>query len=168
MNVRVTRLFAFIVDGEIAAHPLIHKILLAVFPHHFRVLFGWHFNGQCHDDAPGKLRVPLCLRFLDRVPQCSPILIGFRRVFRKQDFRVDHALFASVLLPFLLIIRINVSPALVSSSRHGGLLRGALYQRDFKMGAGHFLTSRFALALRGALHPSFLSKGIAATRRKGL
>ena len=68
VRVRIARFFVLVVDGEVAAHAFVHKIPLAVFAYHFRVLFLWHFDGQRHDHSAGKLGVPLRFRFLHAVP----------------------------------------------------------------------------------------------------
>ena len=164
----IARFFPFIVNGEIAAHPLIHKLLSAVFPHHFRVLIGRDFNGECHDDTPRELSVPLCFRFFHGVPQCTAILVLLRRVFGQQDFCVDNSRFGMIFFPFLLVIRIYVGSALVGCSRYGRFLCGALHQRNLKMGAGHCIASLYRPG-PGRCFASVvpLSIGIAAKRRKG-
>jgi hypothetical protein len=71
---------------------------------------------------------------------------------------VKYAGLIGIAFLFLLIFRKQIHSALVSRACYGGLSVRAFHDRHFKMGAGHSFTSRYALALCGALLRSFFSK----------
>lgn len=159
MDVGISRLVPIIVNGKIAAHPFVHKMLLAVVPYHLRVLFFGHFNGQRHHDAPGKLGVPGSFFLFRRVPKDASILVCGRRMGGEHDFCVQHAFLSLVSFPGLIVLRENVGAALVGSPGNSGFSLGSFHNGDLEMGTGQFGITFFRVR--------FFLMEIAAQRRKG-
>ena len=60
---------SLIVDGEVGAHPLVHKVVLHIGPDKGKLLFPGQFTGQSRLNLTGKLAVPGFLDLLDTVPE---------------------------------------------------------------------------------------------------
>ena len=58
---------SLIVDGEVGAHPLVHKVALHIGPDKGKLLFSGQFAGQRRLNLAGKLAVP---GFLDLLHTC--------------------------------------------------------------------------------------------------
>jgi hypothetical protein len=90
--------------------------------------------GQGHDDAAGKLAVPLFFRFLHRIPERSSERKLRRRTLREQEFSVNDAGLMRIVLPALVILGIEPGAAEISRGSDGGASIAALDDCDVEMG----------------------------------
>ena len=84
----------------------------------------------------GKLAVPLLFRPLHRVPERSSERKLRRRTLREEKFSVNDAGLVGVVLPALVVLRVEPGAAEIGGSSDGGAPVAALDDCDIEMGAG--------------------------------
>ncbi len=124
-------------DGNITAHTLENKMLLAVFSDYLRIVFFRYLSGKCKNKSPSKLGVPLFFNFLCGIPESCAVCIFGRRVCRKHDFRINDTLLLSVILVLLVILGEQSFSALIRSSGNGRLAFASLGYGSIKVWIRH-------------------------------
>jgi hypothetical protein len=93
-------LFRFM-DAEVGAHTGADKIPLYKLAGEGDVLLHREFGGQGYFDLPRKLRVFRGFGFLYGVPQNLTVCVCLRRMVGQQNFGMDYAALAAVVMGFL-------------------------------------------------------------------
>lgn len=119
MGVRIV--IVLYMDREVGTHALGHKMLRAIITEHLRIFTFRDFDGQRENDFSSQLRVPLGLRFFDRVPQRIAVGIFGRSVRTEHDLCINDPLLFGIRLPFPVMLGIKRRAALISSGRHSRL-----------------------------------------------
>ena len=87
-----------IVDAEIGDHALRNKSILDKSLYQLEVFLRCQFIWKGNHDLFGESGPPVFFCLFYRVPQISPVLKLFRRMFRQHDFAVCHPFFLGVVL----------------------------------------------------------------------
>lgn len=129
-NVGVRIAVAFVVDGKIRDHATGDELLPAVIADQRFQFFFWDFIRQCHDDAAGKLGVPLVLCFLNGIPKRLPICVFQQSIGWKENaFCQDLTGFIAVVFCLQVVLAEKLFAALVGGSGNGGLPFASLPDR---------------------------------------
>ena len=129
---------AFVVDRVIRDHPSENKLFPAVVADKGLIFIFRDFFRQRHDDAAGKLGVPLSFGFLHSVPKRLTVCVFRRGVWREKDpFCQDLSRLVLIILCFVVIFREELFTALVGGSGNGRLPFAPLPDRNGKMRTGY-------------------------------
>ena len=126
--------------GEVAAHSLAHKLLLAVLPHQTDVVLVGQLLGQSHDDAAGKLAVPLFFRPLHGVPERSSVSVFRRRTLRDHEFGIDHTGLAGVIMIAVAVLGIKACAAEIGRGGNGRASFAAFDDGYVEVGTGDWVS----------------------------
>ena len=124
---------SLIVDGEVGAHPLVHKVVLHIGPDKGKLLFSGQFAGQSCFDLAGKLAVPCFLDLLHAVPEGGAVCKLWRGVGRQHDLRMDNAAFPGVVVGHSIPFICQLGSAAVSSCGNSRTACAALDDTDGNM-----------------------------------
>ena len=124
---------SLIVDGEVGAHPLVHKVVLHIGPDKGKLLFSGQFAGQSCFDLAGKLAVPCFLDLLHAVPEGGAVCKLWRGVGRQHDLRMDNAAFPGVVVGHSIPFICQLGSAAVSSCGNSRTACAALDDTDGDM-----------------------------------
>ena len=124
---------SLIVDGEVGAHPLVHKVVLHIGPDKGKLLFSGQFAGQSCFDLAGKLAVPCFLDLLHAVPEDRTVCKFRRGVGRQHDLRMNNAAFPGVVVSHSIPFICQLGSAAVSSCGNSRTARAALDDTDGNM-----------------------------------
>lgn len=104
---------SFVVQRKIRTHALRDEVLLHVLPNdcdpvlHWNLFWDGNFNFAC------QLRVLLALDFLYGVPKDFSICVRCRSIFAEQDFRMQDALLARVVIEIASLLIVQFRSAAV-------------------------------------------------------
>ena len=124
---------SLIVDGEVGAHSLVHKVVLHIGPDKGKLLFTGQFTGQSCFNLAGKLAVPGFLDLLHAVPEGGAVCKLWRGVGRQHDLRMDNAAFPGVVVGHSIPFICQLGSAAVSSCGNGRTACAALDDTDGDM-----------------------------------
>ncbi len=135
---------AFVMNRKVRDHTAGNKLFPAVVADEGFIFFFRDFIRQRHDDAAGKLGVPLSLGFLNGIPKDLPVCVYRRGVWREKDpFCKDLSRLVLIILCLAVIIRKELFAALIGGSSDGGLPFASLPDRNGKMRTGYFSSPSF-------------------------
>ena len=142
MGVRIS--VAFVMDRVVRDHTAGDELFPTVVPDKCFIFFFRDSIRQRHDDAAGKLGVPLSLGFLNGIPKDLPVCVYRRGVWREKDpFCQDLSRLVLIILCFVVIFREELFTALVGGSGNGRLPFAPLPDRNGKMRTGYFSSPSF-------------------------
>ena len=139
-NVSVGIAVPVVVDSKVAAHSFVHKLLLAVLAHQSDVFLLGQLPRQRHDDAPGKLTVPLFFRPFHRIPERSSERKLRRGTLREQQLGVNDTRLVGVVLPALVVLGVQPGAAEIGRGSNGGASIAAFDDCDVEMGTGDWIS----------------------------
>ena len=135
---------AFVVNGKVRDHTAGDKMCPAVVADKSFIFIFRDFVRKRHDDAAGKLGVPLSLGFLNGIPKDLPICVYRRGVQREKDpFCQNLFRLVLIILRFTVVFRKELFAALIGGSGDSGLPFAPLSDRNGKMRTGYFSSPSF-------------------------
>ena len=131
MDMRVAG--SLVMDGEVGAHPLVHKVVLHIGTHKSELLFAGQFARQSCFDLAGKLAVPCFLDLLHAVPEGGAVCKFRRGVGGQHDLRMDNAAFPGVVMGQAVPFICQLGSASVGGCGNSGTALAALDDTDGNM-----------------------------------
>ena len=129
---------AFVVNSIICDHALGNKLLLTIIAHQKFILIFRQFSWQRNDEIPGKLGVPLLLRFLHCIPQVFPVSKFGWSVRWKQDSLCQYFVgFVGIILCLPIKFAEQLFATLVRGPGNGGLSFSPLPDGNTEMWTGN-------------------------------
>ncbi len=143
-NMSVGISVAFVMDRVVRDHTAGDKLIPAVVADK-GLIFGFrNFIRQRHDDAAGKLGVPLSLGFLNCIPKDLPVCVFRWGVWREKDALCQNlSRLVLIILRLVVVFGEELFAALIRSSGDGRLPFAPLPDRNGKMRTGYFSSPSF-------------------------
>src|SRR5699024_6966337 len=121
---------SLVMDGEVGAHPLVHKVVLDIGQDKGKLLFSGKLAGEGRLNFAGKLAVPGFLDLLHTVPEGGAVCKLRRGMGGQHDFRMDNAAFPGVIVGLAVPFIRQLGSASVGGCGNSGTALAALDDTD--------------------------------------